>query len=106
MAALIVLLNVVSLDFLGVSQGRFDWQAFAQVYLPGENEFPDGCMDGMDNDGDMLIDCDDPDCFGISGCVSRPAPALSWYALLVTIVILSGLGFYAIRRSKRETESG
>ncbi|MFH1133671.1 MAG: hypothetical protein V1735_04210 [Nanoarchaeota archaeon] len=25
------------------------------------------CMDGADNDGDGLIDCDDPDCAGLSG---------------------------------------
>ncbi len=105
-AALIVVLNVISLDFLGVSQGRFDWQVFAQVYLPGENEFPGGCTDGVDNDGDMLVDCDDPDCFGFSGCASHQAPVLSWYALLVTIVILSGCGYFAMRRSKRETASG
>lgn len=104
-AALIVVFNVVSLDFLGVSQGRFEWQAFAQMYLPGENDFPDGCTDGVDNDGDMLIDCEDPDCFAFVGCVSSPAPVLSGYATLVTIVILSGFAFYAIRRRRQDSAS-
>lgn len=28
------------------------------------------CDDGIDNDGDGLIDCDDPDCFGDPGCAA------------------------------------
>jgi hypothetical protein len=29
---------------------------------PGEWQSPGDCLDGVDNDGDMLIDCKDPDC--------------------------------------------
>jgi hypothetical protein len=29
---------------------------------PGEWQSPGDCLDGIDNDGDMLIDCKDPDC--------------------------------------------
>ena len=34
----------------------------------GENAFPNGCTNGTDDDGDGLIDCNDQDCFGVSGC--------------------------------------
>jgi len=29
---------------------------------------PELCTDGIDNDGDGLVDCHDPDCSGIDGC--------------------------------------
>ena len=29
----------------------------------------DQCVDGVDNDGDELMDCDDPDCHNIIACV-------------------------------------
>jgi len=29
---------------------------------------PEVCTDGIDNDGDGLVDCHDPDCSGIDGC--------------------------------------
>jgi hypothetical protein len=29
---------------------------------------PENCTDGVDNDGDGLVDCADPDCSGIDGC--------------------------------------
>ncbi|MEM9835352.1 MAG: HYR domain-containing protein [Bacteroidota bacterium] len=36
------------------------------------------CNDEMDNDGDGLIDCFDPDCYGLAGCenffIGQPAP--------------------------------
>lgn len=43
---------------------------------PGEeNACPaEDCTDALDNDGDNLIDCEDPDCFGDQSCVT---PALS-----------------------------
>jgi prepilin-type N-terminal cleavage/methylation domain-containing protein len=34
----------------------------------GENTYPNGCSDGIDNDGDGYIDCDDQDCYGVGGC--------------------------------------
>ncbi len=33
-----------------------------------EGAFPGECDDGLDNDGDGISDCDDPDCFGESVC--------------------------------------
>ena len=32
------------------------------------NTGPENCTDGIDNDGDGLVDCSDPDCSGIDGC--------------------------------------
>jgi len=34
----------------------------------GENTYPDGCINGTDDDSDGYIDCDDQDCFGIGSC--------------------------------------
>ena len=41
----------------------------AENFCPAED-----CADTLDNDGDNLVDCDDPDCFGNAACVT---PALS-----------------------------
>src|SRR3569833_4649920 len=32
------------------------------------NTGPEVCTDNVDNDGDGLVDCHDPDCSGIDGC--------------------------------------
>ncbi len=34
----------------------------------GENTFPDGCLNALDDDGDGYTDCDDQDCFGEASC--------------------------------------
>ncbi|MBW1820386.1 MAG: prepilin-type N-terminal cleavage/methylation domain-containing protein [Deltaproteobacteria bacterium] len=34
----------------------------------GENTFPDGCTNGIDDDGDGYTDCDDQDCYGVGAC--------------------------------------
>jgi len=34
----------------------------------GENTYPNGCTNGIDDDGDDHVDCDDQDCYGIDGC--------------------------------------
>ncbi len=45
----------IQLDFFG-----------AGFSLTGETN----CQDGVDDDGDLLIDCDDPDCGGVPACNS------------------------------------
>lgn len=35
-----------------------------------ENSYPDGCTNGIDDDGDLMVDCDDPDCFGHPSCLA------------------------------------
>jgi len=32
---------------------------------------PEVCDDGFDNDGDGDVDCDDPNCFGLTGCTTE-----------------------------------
>jgi hypothetical protein len=34
-----------------------------------ESQFPGGCSDGADNDGDGVFDCDDPDCESAPDCL-------------------------------------
>ncbi|MBI5558885.1 MAG: hypothetical protein HY885_14760 [Deltaproteobacteria bacterium] len=45
---------------------------YTPVVADGEVPPPVGpetlCSDGLDNDGDNLTDCADPDCLGISSC--------------------------------------
>ena len=36
--------------------------------VTGENLYPSGCDNGIDDDGDGLIDCNDQDCFGVAPC--------------------------------------
>lgn len=43
---------------------------------------PQGCSDGIDNDGDGKIDCADPDCANVPPCAAA-APALSPVMLLL-----------------------
>lgn len=35
-----------------------------------ENSYPNGCTNGIDDDGDLMVDCDDPDCFGHPACLA------------------------------------
>ena len=35
-----------------------------------ENSYPDGCTNGIDDDGDLMVDCNDPDCFGHPACLA------------------------------------
>jgi hypothetical protein len=58
------------------------------------------CSDGIDNDGDGLIDCGDPDCAGDRACTA-PAPVLSWPGLLAAILLLGGVAAYRLRRASR-----
>ncbi len=49
-----------------------------------------GCSNGLDDDGDGLADCADPDCVGLSPCgVPAPAASLRWtiaLALVLTVI--------------------
>ncbi len=35
-----------------------------------ENSYTNGCTNGIDDDGDGLVDCSDPDCFGDPACLA------------------------------------
>lgn len=43
---------------------------YSQILLFDVGSCVENCIDGIDNDGDGLIDCDDPDCDSING--SKP----------------------------------
>ena len=44
---------------------------------PGNGAVESNCSDGVDNDGDGLIDCDDNNCSGFPGCTCTATQALS-----------------------------
>lgn len=62
----------------------------------------DGCTNGIDDDGNGLIDCDDPFCFGIGPC-ALPAPAASSGALAAAISLLAIVAAIALLRRARHT---
>ena len=60
------------------------------------------CSDGIDNDGDGLTDCADPDCANTPPCAPA-APALSprlFVILVLTLSVAGMLGLLAQRRSR------
>ncbi len=60
------------------------------------------CSDGIDNDGDGLTDCADPDCANTPPCAPA-APALSprlVVVLALTLSVVGMLGLWAQRRSR------
>ena len=61
---------------------------------------PSQCSDHIDNDGDMLIDCQDPDCANVPPCVN-PAPTMSLPMLGITLLLLAGVGVFGLRRARR-----
>jgi hypothetical protein len=100
LAALVVLFSLIVSDGLvGLSYTRFDWRAYAQLYTQPEDSTPGGCSDLIDNDGDTLVDCADPDCSGDPSCpLPAEAPLLSWLATVVSLLLLCGLAFRTLRR--------
>jgi len=68
----------------------------------GGNQF---CSDGIDNDGDGLIDCRDPDCAFVPPC-GGPAPTLSrdLNMLLAGILVMAGAWLLSRRRGLRRNE--
>lgn len=68
-----------------------------------ENQAGDfACSDGLDNDGDRLVDCADPDCAGSTRC-SAPVPVgqTPWTAVLVAMLAVIGLGALYGYRQRR-----
>jgi hypothetical protein len=61
---------------------------------------PQGCTDGIDNDGDGDIDCGDSDCVGIGACVS-PAPVMGTFGMLLSGALLAAIGCLALIRRRR-----
>ena len=61
---------------------------------------PAGCSDGVDNDGDGLIDCRDPDCRATAACAAHvPTLGSAGLALAVlALVVVAATGFLKRRR--------
>lgn len=68
-----------------------------------ETDDADGCTDGEDNDGDLLVDCGDPDCVGVDPCVA-PAPALGPAGLVIGATTLLLIGGAALRMRRRDDQ--
>jgi hypothetical protein len=64
-----------------------------------------GCSDGIDNDGDGLIDCADPDCGNTPPC-GPVAPVMSPRMVVVLIVTLSAVGLLGLWGARRRARSG
>jgi len=60
----------------------------------GGNQF---CSDGLDSDGDNLIDCADPDCVGVAPCRAN-VPAASAAGTGVLVGLLTAGAFLALTR--------
>ena len=56
------------------------------------------CSDGVDNDGDMLADCQDPDCATIYPCLAL-APVVSPTAMPLLVLLLGLVGLVSLLRS-------
>jgi len=59
-----------------------------------------GCSDGVDNDGDGLIDCGDPDCRATAACAAH-VPMLGSAGLVLAVlalVVVAATGFLKRRR--------
>lgn len=51
----------------------------------------DPCRDGVDNNGNGLIDCVDSTCAGTSTCSTNPVPVMgSWLMLALALALLAG----------------
>ena len=77
--------------------GSGDIWTFAGPALRENGAGDQFCRDGIDNDGDGLVDCADPDCAAVIPCAT-PAPLLQPFGLLVAIVLLAMVGVAALRR--------
>jgi len=61
---------------------------------------PRFCNDSIDNDGDHLIDCADPDCKHIPPC-GADAPVMSMPIVGVLVIILSLVGLLGLARVRQ-----
>jgi len=62
------------------------------------------CADGVNNDawtGDLLTDCNDPDCASDPLCPTESVPAASGLGLAATAMALLGMGVAALRSRMR-----
>jgi hypothetical protein len=62
-----------------------------------ENAAPGDCSDGIDNDGNRLIDCADADCIGRRLPRSRPDARRVHRGTAIAVLLLGALAFYQLR---------
>jgi MYXO-CTERM domain-containing protein len=122
-ASLLVAFNFpFVVKFGGLSSGPSGWTAFAQgaPYTPTEtptatptatptitppHENTGGaswCSDGIDNDGNGLIDCEDPACANVPPCPPA-APVVSRGGLAAGVFLLLLVGAFGLRRRRRHS---
>ncbi len=62
------------------------------------------CTDGVNNDawtGDLLTDCEDPDCAADPACPRLGAPAAGGFGLVATAIALLAMGILVLRSRLR-----
>jgi len=64
---------------------------------------PAFCADGIDNDGDALVDCQDPDCADTTQCGAVAAPAASPNAIVILVALLAAVGLLGVLANRRMT---
>ena len=95
-AAIFVLLNALAaFNLIPSSYGHFSWQAYAEVVYTQENQAPQGCNNGVDDDGDHLVDCADPDCASTIPC-GVPAPVMSHQGVVLMAVLFGLIGVFTL----------
>jgi hypothetical protein len=57
---------------------------------------PENCTDGVDNDFDTAVDCDDDQCSDLPIC-TMPAPMLSPVAVAALLFVLLGIAAWGMR---------
>ncbi len=62
-----------------------------------ESQPADGCTNGIDDDGNGLIDCEDPSCLGVGPC-PQPAPAARPGAMAIAVLVLALVAALALWR--------
>ena len=94
-------------DLAGLASGYVD----DGVYLGGRasrNGLPDFvqsffvseiCNNGIDDDGDGLVDCDDDDCSGLAGCTPI-VPTLGEWGLIILGLTFLCMGAIVVRRKE------
>jgi hypothetical protein len=103
--ALVLGTNLLTWRATGVSYDHFTWAAYAGIIYPEtEDEVPGGCSDGIDNDLDGDIDCEDENCQQNVACGFAPAPVLSPGAVAVLLALLMMVGLFGIVRRRHQPQ--
>jgi hypothetical protein len=103
----VVEIDPAAFDSTGDSVGPNDNRV--PVVLPPEGNVtardfldfgPENCTDGVDNDFDTDVDCDDSQCEELPIC-TMPAPAATPFGLVLLIAALLSVAAFGFRRSQR-----